>query len=36
VKGFIKGNPWQYLDQLVVLLAQGPQPSSVARRSRRL
>jgi DNA polymerase-3 subunit delta len=36
VKGFIKGNPWQHLDQLVVLLAQGPQPSSVARRSRRL
>ena len=29
VKGFEKGNPWDILDQLVVLLAQGPGDRSV-------
>ena len=29
VKGFEKGNPWDVLDQLVVLLAQGPDGQSV-------
>jgi DNA polymerase-3 subunit delta len=32
-KGFEKGNPWDILDQLVVLLAQGPSGES-ARLSR--
>ena len=34
VKGVERGNPWEALEQLVVLLAQGPQPpNSAARRA---
>ena len=35
-KGFRKGNPWDTLDQLVVLMAQGAHADKLANRSRRV